>query len=490
MLDKLNKIFKLQDGLKARTLVAAFWSLIGSAGRGGIRLTSNLILTRILVPEDFGLMATAMVVVTLIQIFSDTGVKTALVQNPRGSETVFINNSFIIAIGRSLLLVLLLLIIRSPMAQYYSLPALEPILLVLSLAIIIEGFLNPALPILIKKLDIKKQVMYSVGSQFIGFVLTVALALTFRSVMALAVGYTLTSLSRLIISYLVYPFRPRLQWDSAVGLELFHFGKYIMLNTLVTWTALNLDRLIIGKVLGMEKLGIYNIALYLGVFASDILVQVFAQSYFPAMSSIAQDLKKVSKIYVQTARTTILIATPILLTLAMFSNTLVELLYDSRYQVAGTVLFWIALRSMVQTLNHIQSGTLLALGKPLEVTIGNSLGLVMLFLTLPAFSTKWGLVGGGIALLINMLLMTAVQSFFLVKKVGFSVQMVLRPWTDMILITLGFAGAVYGASSLVKSILEGSSIWALLLIVAHILIALTLLAKIWTGRKLKLDGVI
>lgn len=487
MLNNLIKRFKDPDGLRGKTLVAAFWSLIGSVGRGGIRLTSNLLLTRILIPEDFGLMATAMVVVTLIQVFSDTGVKTALVQNPRGHEPAFINNSFIIAMGRSAILFTLLMLTKTPMANYYNLPELASILTILSVAIILEGFLNPALPILIKSLDLKKQVTYAVGSQFIGFVFTLILALTYRSVLALAVGYTLTSLSRLVISYLVYPYRPRFTWDAAVGKELFHFGKYILLNTLVTWTALNIDRLIIGKVLGMDQLGIYNIALYLGVFASDILVQVFAQSYFPAMSSIAHDFHKVTRIYAQTVRSTILIATPILLALAFLSDSVIEVLYDSRYELAGTVLFWIALRSVIQTLNHIQSGTLLALGKPLQVTIGNAIGLIILAVTLPSFSTLWGLAGSGIALLLNMFVMTAIQSVFLVKTVKFPVRLVLKPWLHMAAITVGFSGIALLLIGVTEFILANYSAWVLLPL-SQLLILILFLTKGPAMRVLNFKG--
>lgn len=434
-------------------------------------------------------MATAMVVVTLIQILSDTGVKTALIQNPRGDEPAFINNSFIIGMGRSLILFALLMLMKAPMAAYFENPDLEIVLSILSLAVILEGLINPALPLLTKSLNIKRQVSYSVGSQMVGFLITLILALHFHSVIALAVGYTLTSLARVVISYLVYPYRPQLSWDKAVGKELFHFGKYILLNTLVTWTALNIDRLIIGKVLGMEKLGVYNLALYLGVFASDILVQVFAQSYFPAMSSIAHNLKKVTHIYGETVRSTIWVATPLLLSLALLSDTVVGILYDPRYAEAGVVLFWIAMRSTIQTLNHIQSGTLLALGNPLQVTISNAAGLAVLLLTLPALTRLWGLSGSGFALLISMGLITAVQSAFLIKSLGFPPGLVVRPWLNM----AGFA-AVFGMGSFAFKSLDGVSqsipiswtIGGLLIIIASGLF----LIRGTASKRLKMGGQI
>lgn len=414
--------------LQTQTLVAAIWSFVGSTGRGGIRLLSNLLLTRLLLPEHFGLMATATVVVTLIQVFSDTGVRTALIQNPRGHEPEFINTSFFISMGRNLLLTGLLLVLKGPAARYYQLPELETILGILSLAILVEGLVNPALPRLTRELNIKKQVLYAVGSQFLGFLVTLALAWSLRTVTALAYGYVATSMARVILSYVVYPFTPSLRWDTAAGKALFHFGKVILVNTMITWAALNVDRLIVGKVLGMEALGLYNLALYLGVFASDILVQVFAQSYFPAMSRIAQDRERVWHIYGKTTRATLWIALPVLLGLALVSQPLVNLLYDPRYALAGSVLFWIALRSMVQVLNHIQSGTLLALGKPMLVTLPNLVGLAFLLAILAPFSTRWSLTGSAIALLISMVVMTLGQTWLLLKKEHFPAMVVLKPW--------------------------------------------------------------
>lgn len=231
-----------KSGLQSRTILAAFWSLIGSGGAGLIRFTSNLVLTRLLFPEAFGLMATAMLMMTLVQIFSDTGVKTALIQHPQGDSRAFIDTSFIIALGRSILLFLVLIISISPIANFYSQPELIAILWVMSLAFLAEGFLNPALPLLIKKLRIEKQVVYSIGTQLAGFLTTLVLVYILRSVLALAIGYVFTSIFRVIGSYLITTYRPKFNWNKAAGLALLHFGKYIIVNTMIGWAVLNVDR--------------------------------------------------------------------------------------------------------------------------------------------------------------------------------------------------------------------------------------------------------
>jgi len=425
-----------KPGLQGRTIVAAFWSLIGSGGSGIIRFASNLVLTRLLFPEAFGLMATAMLTMTLVQIFSDTGVKTALIQHPKGDTPAFIDTSFLIALGRSLILFLLLIVSINTIAKFYTQPELVPILWTMSIAFIAEGFINPALPLLIKKLRIEKQVIYSVGTQLAGFLTTLVLVFSLRSVEALALGYALTSIYRVIGSYLVISYRPKFSWNREAGIALLHFGKYIILNTMIGWAVFNVDRMAIGKLLGMEQLGYYNIALFIGVFISDILVQVFAQSYFPAVSTIANQLTKVQGVFEKANSTIIALVAPFVMLLVLFSGEVISILYDPRYMLAGTALFWISLRSLIQILINIQSGTLLALGRPVFVTISNALGLTFLAIMLPYLTTKYGLTGVGLAVVLATLIIGLVQTFTIIRYAKFDSRIVLMPWFQLTFIMI------------------------------------------------------
>ena len=435
MINKLKQQLRgTKPGLQSKTMAAALWSLIGSGGAGIIRFASNLVLTRLLFPEAFGLMATAMLSMTLVQIFSDTGVKTALIQHPRGDTPAFIDTSFLISLGRSVLLFIALILSISTIANFYDQVELIPILWIMSLAFLAEGFLNPALPLLIKKLRIEKQVVYSVGTQLAGFLTTLSLVYALRSVEALALGYVLTSVYRVLGSYLVIAYRPRIKWDRDAGKALLHFGKYIILNTMIGWAVFNADRMAIGKLLGMEQLGYYNIALFIGIFISDVLVQVFAQSYFPAVSSISHQLAKVQNVFEKASSTIIALVVPFIMLLVLFSGEVIEILYDPRYALAGTALFWISLRSLIQVINNIQSGTLLALGRPAFVTVSNGIGLAFLAVALPTFTINFGLTGTGLAVVLSSLIIGTVQSISMIRYVKFHARIVLMPWLQLVTI--------------------------------------------------------
>jgi len=471
-----------KPGLQGRTIVAALWSLIGSGGSGIIRFVSNLVLTRLLFPEAFGLMATAMLTMTLVQIFSDTGVKTALIQHPQGDTPAFIDTSFLIALGRSLLLFLLLIISINTIANFYTQPELVPILWTMSIAFLAEGFLNPALPLLIKRLRIEKQVIYSVGTQLAGFLTTLVLVYSLKTVQALALGYVLTSIYRVLGSYLVVSYRPKFSWNREAGNSLLHFGKYIILNTMIGWAVFNVDRMVIGKLLGMEQLGYYNIALFIGVFISDVLVQVFSQSYFPAVSTIANQLSKVQGVFEKANSTIIALVAPFVMLLVLFSGEVISILYDPRYLLAGTALFWISLRSLIQILINIQSGTLLALGRPVFVTISNALGLTFLATMLPYLTSKHGLTGSGLAVVLSSLIIGIVQTISLIRSMKFDIRVVLMPWLQLSSIMFG----VYFAYHLLSPSFQefGESNMVFITLMAGIASLISLLNIWWFNKHL------
>ena len=238
-----------ENSLKLQSMRAAFWSILGKGGSHVVRMAGSLILTRILFPEAFGLMATATVVLNMIQLFADTGVRAAIIQNPRGGETEFLNTAWIISICRGGLLFLIVTGLSWPMAYFYNQPDLKGLLFVMAFSPLLLGFENPALALFIKKFRVEKQVAFELGTQILGLITSIILSYIYRSVYALAFGTSISAVYRVAGSYMIQNFRPGFRWNRELGAEIFNFGKYIMLNTMITWAATNVDLMMIGKLL-------------------------------------------------------------------------------------------------------------------------------------------------------------------------------------------------------------------------------------------------
>jgi len=437
-------ILKEQNTLKTKSARAASWSILGRGGSDFLRFISSLILTRILYPEAFGLMATGIVIISLVQLFSDTGVKISLIQNPDGAEPEYLNTAWVISIIRSTVLFLLVATLAIPLAGFYNQPELKPILIIMSLGILFNGFENPAIAIIIKKLRSEKQFIYEFVPQLCAFFTTLILAYLFRTVMALAIGYVLLNLYRLIASYLVDPYRPKLIWNSKAGSELFHFGKYIFLNTMITWTTLNADRLIIGKTLNMEILGFYSIGLNIGILVEMLFVQILMQSYLPVITSVASDLDRVQRIFRRTSALILAISIPVLTVASLFSNEIIHILYDPRYIMAAIAMQWICLRGIFRIFSIIQGTTLIALGKPYFETLSMFTGMVVLGITMPYGAIHFGYKGIVVSTFIVGITVSFVESIFLFINMKFPFKLISRPWLQSLLIS-SFIGIIYFA---------------------------------------------
>ncbi|MBC8412721.1 MAG: oligosaccharide flippase family protein [Nitrospira sp.] len=456
--DLLQKLIKPEEhSLKVKSMRAAFWSLFGKFGSFFLRFLSSIILTRILFPEAFGIMATASIILTLIQLFSDTGIRTAIIQNQRGSEPEFLNAAWIIAILRGLFLACFVLLIASPLAGFYEQPELKTIMMIMAVSLFIEGFENPAISLLVKNFRTEKQVIFEITTHLLTIITTIILALTYRSVYALAFGSVSLVIFRLIGSYIIQPYSPRLRWDKKAGAELFHFGKFIFINTMITWTAMNIDILLIGKLLNMEMLGLYQLGINLGGIIAMISVQVVAQAYLPAVSSVAGDLPRVIRIYERTLALLLAAAVPAAMALVLFSHEIIRLIYDPRYQMSYIVVAWFTLGGMFRIISQISGTTFIARGKPAYETLSMTAGLILVVVLLPTGIRYGGLQGAAISMTAAFILVGIIECALLMRIYHFPFKIVARPWLQ-VLLTGGSMAALF---SLLRPVLTSEHLYSI-----------------------------
>lgn len=445
---KINDIFRKlirpqEHSLKLQSMRAAFWSILGKGGSHVVRMAGSLILTRILFPEAFGLMATATVVLNMIQLFADTGVRAAIIQNPRGGEREFLNTAWIISICRGGLLFLIVTGLSWPMAYFYNQPDLKGLLFVMAFSPLLLGFENPALALFIKKFRVEKQVAFELGTQILGLITSIILSYIYRSVYALAFGTSISAVYRVAGSYMIQNFRPGFRWNRELGREIFNFGKYIMLNTMITWAATNVDLMMIGKLLDMQQLGFYSLGRNIGLMVSMLCYKIISQSYMPAVSSVADDISRVTRIYRRTQSFFLMLAVPVSVVLALFSQEVIQILYDPRYQAAAVAIFWISFCGIFEVIRHVGGYTFIAVGKPIYETVSMGTGLVCVLFFIPLGAAHAGLSGAAAGMFAAAGVIALTESLLLVFKLGFPVKTVLRTWMQAIVVAGGIGGSFY-----------------------------------------------
>ena len=327
------------------------WSLGGFALSMIIRLGSNLLMTRLLAPEMFGVMAIASTVLVGLAMFSDVGLRQNVVQSKRGSEPAFLNTAWAIQIlrgaiiGAVALCVCLAILIAGRLGLFslnsvYAAPSLPWVVSALSISAVISGFESTKLFEASRGILLGRITGIEVLSQVCGLTCMLAWVVVDRSIWALVAGSLCASFSRVIFSHVLLPgVQNRWRWDRETVHEVLHFGKWIMTASVLGFLVNSGDRLILAGLVDSSVLGYFAIAsLFVGSLEG-ILGKIMGDVSFPAFSEVvrtkAADLKQHYYRFLVVIAAASYFASGFLM---MFGKTLVELLYDRRYHDSGWIL--------------------------------------------------------------------------------------------------------------------------------------------------------
>ncbi len=380
--------------LGERAVSGSFYTVLRFGGENVLRLGSNLILTRLLVPEDFGLMALVSVLMTGLAMFSDVGIASIVVQNKRGDDPAFLDTVWTVQILRGAALTALAVALAPAMAHFYDEPRLRDLTWVASLAVLTEGFNSIALFKLQRHLRIKKLVAIELSSVLFRIVVTIAWAVAFPSVWALVYGGLVGSVGKMLLSHVAareHVCRLRWEWESIQA--VIDFGKWIFLSTILFFLAGQSDRLIFGRLIGIEQLGVFSIALIFATIPTQVIWKIGNAVVFPALSRRLEREGDHVSVY-DRARLPLLVAGALpVLVLLVCGPELIELLYDDRYLEAGWMLQLLAIATWVQIPQASSGSLMMAFGQPRWIAIANGVKFAGFVICLPVGWMLFGTVG-------------------------------------------------------------------------------------------------
>ncbi len=391
------------SSLKKLAIRGAVWTLVGYGLSQSLRLGANLILTRLLIPEMFGLMALVNVFILGLTLFSDIGIGPSIIQHQRGDEPDFLNTAWTIQIIRGFGLWFLCLLIAWPIAQFYSEPQLLWLIPIVGLSTVINGFNSTALFTLKRKISLGKLTVFELGIQLISLSVMLIWAWFNRTIWALIVGNLVSEIFRMVISHRLVPKTDnRFAWEQKAIADIFSFGRWIFASTSMTFLAAQADRLILGKLLSFQLLGVYNVAVIFADLPKMVMNRIGNQVIFPVISKQASLPRASLRKKIRQKRKLILMAaTPFLAILVSFGDVLICGLYDERYHDAAWMLPILALGIWPNLLTITMSSSLLAIGKPLYEARGNFFKFCYMVIGLPVGFSLLGVTGAVIVVALN-----------------------------------------------------------------------------------------
>ncbi len=406
------------SSVKQQAVKGTIWTLVGYGGSQVLRLGSNLILTRLLVPELFGLMALVNTFIMGVALFSDIGIQPSIVRSSRWNDRVFLNTAWTLQVLRSGWIWIGCMLLSWPVSRFYDDSRLLWLLPVVALTVFINGFASTSIATLNRKLEIGKLTILEFGTQIISLVITVIWASITPTVWALVGGNLVASIVKTVWShYLERESFNWFAWEKEAFKEILSFGSWIFVSTMMTFLASQADRLILGRLFTLELLGIYTIAFTFADLPGQVINRITHQVMFPVLSKYA-DLDRASlRAKILSKRKFLLIGLAVMVVaLATFGDVIINILYDQRYQQAGWMLPILAVGLWPMLLSATIDRVLYAIGNPKFVALGNFLKFLYMIILLPVGYQLFGVVGAITVVAFNDLPTYAAVSFGLWRE--------------------------------------------------------------------------
>lgn len=398
-------------GLKSRIINAGSWTIFGHLTSQSLRLLSNLIMTRILVPEMFGVMAIANIIIVGLAMFSDLGLKQNIIQSKRGEDPIFLNTVWSVQIIRGFILAFVCLAIAYILNaindsnliekdSVYASGLLPQVLIVLALSPIIQGFESTKFACANRALYLKRIVTLELIAQLFGLAFMLTWVNFSQTIWALVVGAIFSGLIKTSLSHLILSGHPnRLGLDKKSFSEIFHFGKWMFLSSILGFLINQGDKLLLGGVMTASSFGLYSIAALLFSSLEMLVSKLISSVVFPALGEVNRNSPdKVRDKYYKLRFPIDIFCLFIGGFIFSSANQIVDILYDYRYLNSGQMLQALSLIFLVIRFG-IVGQFFLVIGKPKIMTILMISRLIFMLTLIPLgyglggdIGAVWGLV--------------------------------------------------------------------------------------------------
>ena len=364
------------DGLRQRALRGAAWSILNQAGTQLISVAVWMVLGRALDPAQFGLVALAQLVVGFLLVFLEQGFAEALVQRKemtRADE----NTAFWTVLGVGLVLAGLTNAVAGPVAAWKEAPLLEPMLRALSLGFPLIALRTVPEALLIRGMRMKALAARSFAATAVAGATGVGLALAGFGAWSLVGQALMTSAAGSGMLWWLSGWRPGLGWSAASFRGLVGFGAHITGNNLISYGNRRLDQWLVEHFHGPVTLGFYQMAQRWMEVQAALIGQGLNQVSLSSFSRVQHDPARMARGYVQAVRLSAAVAAPLLAGLAAAAPDVLRVLVGPAWLPAAPILSWLSLGAIIQSLNALNAGVMMACGRPGWRTGVNGLNLAL-----------------------------------------------------------------------------------------------------------------
>ena len=432
-----------QTSLKNKTITGMFWSFSDLISKQGINFLIQVILARLLLPKDFGIIGMITVFIAISQSFIDSGFGNALIRENKASQEDY-STVFYFNLAMAVVMYIVLFFSADAISSFFNEPQLVAILRVLALILIINSFGLIQRTMLVKKIDFKTQTRINVISSITSGIIGVTFACLGYGVWSLVIRMLSMQFIQSLLLCLSNKWIPSLVFKMDSFKRLFGFGWKLLVSGLIDTLYKNIYYVIIGKSFSAIELGYYTNAQKLRDTASQSITMSVQRVSYPVFSSINGDNERLRLGYKKILKNSVFITFPIMIGLTVIANPFINLLFGTNWVASIPYFQVLCFAGMLLPLHAINLNILKVKGRSdlflgLEVikkVVGvTSIGIV-LFLKLGIMGLLWTVV-------LNSYISYFINSYFSAELLSYSTKEQIKDIMPIFIVSILMGTLVY-----------------------------------------------
>ncbi len=458
--------------LKAKTTKGLLWNVVDKFAVQGTGFLISLLLARILMPSDYGLIGMLAIFMVVSQVLVESGFSSALIQKHNPTEEDY-STIFYFNLCVSIFFYLVLFFTAPLIASFYKTPQLTMITRVISLSIVINALsLVPQTKLTIR-LDFKTQAKVSLFSVFISGGIGVYAAYNGFGVWALIIQILAAAFIKTVMLFYYDKWIPDFAFNMASFKQLFRFSYKLMTASLVGTIMTNIYSILIGKFFYAKELGFYTNAKQYPELLSTSITSVLLGVTYPVLSSLKDDRETMLLVYGRLMRVTVFFVMPILTLFALLSDPFIHLILTDKWMPIVPLMQWICFARLITPISALNMNILNAIGRS-DLFLKVDLSKVPIVLIALVVTVPFGLKAVVIGHFVTSFIAFFINAYYPGKLFGFGVFKQLREMKTVALATILMSAGVlvstyFISNDLLKLIVGGLSGICIYLLAAYML---------------------
>jgi len=379
------------------------WMIILRSGEKILTFIKLIVLAHILTPYDFGIVAVALVLSTALEAFSQTGFTEALIQKKEWHPTCY-DCAWTVFLLRGIFLALAMFLCGGITAKMFKIPGAGDIAKALALCFIFQAFTSIGIVNLLKELNFKKYFAYNTLAAIGDFIVSLTAAFILRNAWALVFGMIARDCLKLIISYIICPYRPRLRLDIVYVKELFKFGRWMFGSSVFGFIIAQIDSILVARLLGASAIGAYGMAQKISNVPATEITHITNQLTLPAYSKMQDDIQRLKGAYLKVLELTAFFIFFLAGLIVILGEDFIKIFLGKKWNSLASILVIMAVAGTLRAVAATFGPVLYAIGKPKIDTFWQCVRLVVIAILIYPLVCRWGMVGAAMTLLASTLI--------------------------------------------------------------------------------------